>query len=93
MSTAPEAREPGGPPEPLQILDLTGLPAPVADELRKLVATLRDNLAHPPSPSAAIAEEPPEAWGRRLQAWLDTHAARPITIDDSRESLYIGRGE
>ena len=26
--------------------------------------------------------------GSALQAWVDTHPSRPITIDDSRESLY-----
>jgi hypothetical protein len=45
------------------------------------------------SHSIPITEESPEAWVRRLQAWVDTHPARPITIDDSRESLYTGRGE
>ena|SRR5260370_27463984 len=74
-------------------LDLTGLPAPVADELRKLVAALRDNLGSVPSSPSSATSEPPETWARRLQAWVDTHPARPISIDDSRESLYSGRGE
>jgi hypothetical protein len=94
MSIEPETRDLSGETDgPTQSLDLTGLPAPVADELRKLVTTLRDNLGHASSPSAPFVEEPPEAWARRLQAWVDTHPARPITIDDSRESLYTGRGE
>ena len=92
MSIEPGSKESAGPPVSPQTLDLTGLPAPVADGLRKLVATLRDNLVHAPSPTCFVGE-PPDAWAQRLQAWVDTHPARPITIDDSREGLYAGRGE
>ena len=38
-------------------------------------------------------QESPDQWADRLQAWVDTHPSRPITIDDSRESIYAGRGE
>ena len=93
MSIDPESKDSAGPSISTQSLDLTGLPAPVADELRKLVAALRDNLVHVPSAPGSSAGEPPEAWARRLQAWVDTHPARPISIDDSRESLYSDRGE
>jgi hypothetical protein len=92
MNVEPEARELNG-SSPPQSLDLTGLPAPVANELQRLVATLRDNLGHAPGPSAPFEQEPYEAWTRRLQSWVDSHPARPITIDDSRESVYSGRGE
>ncbi len=51
-------------------------PAPgLTDEVRKLVAALRESLATAPSRPAAAAE-PAEQWGRRLQAWVDTHPAR-----------------
>ena len=93
MSIEPESKDTAGPSGSRESLDLTGLPAPVADELKKLVALIRDNLAPAPSLPTPSAGEPPEEWARRLQAWVDTHPARPITIDDSRESLYSGRGE
>jgi hypothetical protein len=93
MSVEPEPSELRGHSAASRVLDLSGLPAPVADELRKLVAALRENMGQPSSLAAQLAEEPPEAWARRLQAWVDTHPARPVTIDDSRESLYAGRGE
>jgi hypothetical protein len=93
MSIEPESRASTGPYVSHESLDLTGLPAAVADELRKLVAALRDNLVHAPSFPSSVASEPPEAWARRLQAWVDTHPVRAISIDDSRESLYSGRGE
>jgi hypothetical protein len=92
MSVEPETRELSG-SSPPQSLDLTGLPAPVANDLQRLVATLRNNLGHASSPSAPFKQEPAEAWARRLQSWVDSHPARPITIDDSRESVYSGRGE
>lgn len=93
MSLEPEAENSGGPPVTSPSLDLTGIPVPVADELRKLVATLRENLGRAPSAQDTSVEETPEDWSRRLQAWVDTHPARPIQIDDDRVSLYAGRGE
>jgi len=42
---------------------------------------------------AASPQESPDQWALRLQAWVDTHPSRPIAIDDSRESIYAGRGE
>ena len=93
MSIEPESKDSAGPSVSPESLDLTGLPAPVAEELRKLVAILRDNLVHVPSLPSSVTAEPPEAWAQRLQAWVDTHPARPISIDDDRESLYDGRGE
>lgn len=93
MSVEPRTKTIGEPFAAQESLDLTGLPAPVADELRRLVATLRDNLARSSSPRTDSATEPPNRWAHRLQAWVDSHPVRAITIDESRESLYAGRGE
>ncbi|ODT98973.1 MAG: hypothetical protein ABS79_05065 [Planctomycetes bacterium SCN 63-9] len=73
-----------------QSLDLTGLPPSVISELKGLVAALRDNLATIPKPPR---DESYGAWERRLDAWIRSHPVRETTIDDSRESLYSGRGE
>jgi hypothetical protein len=35
----------------------------------------------------------PTEWARRLQAWVDSLPIRPTQMDDSRESIYAGRGE
>jgi hypothetical protein len=35
----------------------------------------------------------PEEFARRLQAWIDLHPILDHEIDDSRESIYSGRGE
>ena len=93
MSNELETRARIGSSKLPQSLDLAGLPAPVANELQRLVATLRDNMGHASSPSGLSEAEPYEAWARRLQAWVDSHPARRISIDDSRESVYSGRGE
>jgi hypothetical protein len=93
MSVEPEARELAASSLSPQSLDLTGLPASVANELQRLVATLRDNLGHASTPSTSPAKESPEAWAQRLQTWVDTHTAEATTMDDSRESIYAGRGE
>ncbi len=93
MSVERETRHINGPSVLPRSLDLTGLPGPVANELRKLVATLRDNLGQTSSPSAPFEHEPPEEWARRLQARVDSYPVRHITIQDSRESLATGRGE
>jgi hypothetical protein len=93
MSIEPESKNSAAPSASSESLDLTGLPAPVAHELKKLVVALRENLGPVPSSRSSVAGEPPEAWARRLQAWVDTHPARAISIDDSRESLYSARGE
>ena len=69
MSIEPESQDSAVRSVSGESLDLTGLPAPVADELRKLVATLRDNLGPVPSFPRPAAVEPPEVWARRLQAW------------------------
>jgi Arc/MetJ-type ribon-helix-helix transcriptional regulator len=42
---------------------------------------------------ADAPQESPDQWALRLQAWVDTHPSRSIAIDDSRESIYAGRGE
>jgi hypothetical protein len=75
-----------------EILDLTGLPAPVADELRKLVATLRETLVPASSVPTPGSLESPGDWLGRLQAWVDTHPVRSIVIDDDRDGLYSDRG-
>ena len=73
-----------------QSLDLTGLPPSVVSELKGLVSALRANLGPVPKPPR---DEPYEAWERRLDTWMNSHPVREVTIDDSRESLYSGRGE
>ncbi len=74
-------------------IDVTGLPQTVIEDMRRLVATLRQKFS-PESPAAGPEGElPPDEWIARLQAWSESHPKREIIIDDSRETIYGGRGE
>jgi plasmid stability protein len=54
------------------------------------IEALRDAL----SADAAInPERDHEAWRARLQAIIDRHPAVDHFVDDSRDSIYEGRGE
>jgi hypothetical protein len=44
------------------------------------------------SATNALQADPGE-WARRLQAWVGSLPVRPTGMDDSRESIYAGRGE
>ena len=46
----------------------------------------------PTSTTNALQENPGE-WPKRMQAWVESLPIRPTTMDDSRESIYAGRGE
>jgi hypothetical protein len=75
-----------------QTIDVTGLPEPVVQDLRQLVATLRAKLAEP-GQSVVVGEQSAHEWIKRFQAWVESHPHREIEIDDSRETIYGGRGE
>lgn len=36
---------------------------------------------------------PPDQWSTEWRAWASEHRTRDHAIDDSRESIYTGRGE
>jgi|GEM_PF-700931 len=46
-------------------------------------------------PSPSFADLPAEAWSAKWRAWAnaDRHLPGGIVVDDSRESIYAGRGE
>ena len=44
------------------------------------------------SSTRALQANPGE-WAKRLEAWVESLPGRPTTMDDSRESVYAGRGE
>jgi len=39
------------------------------------------------------AQMTPDEWSRALRTWAASHPVSPVLADDSRESLYAGRGE
>jgi hypothetical protein len=56
----------------------------VVEELRK---------KHVPTSSARTLQSNPEEWVKRLHELVHSQPIRPCTMDDSRESIYAGRGE
>jgi hypothetical protein len=80
--------------EPGSVIDLTGLPPKAVEAVRTLVEALRQQSGtHPPPPSAG------DDWRRLFDAYLRQVAARAgsypegFVVDDSRETIYEGRGE
>jgi hypothetical protein len=76
------------------VVDLTGLPEKAIEEVHTLVETMRRQAATPtPTPPD------PAAWRRLFDAYLREVAARAsrypagFVVDDSRDSIYEGRGE
>ena len=63
----------------------SGIPAREAVvELRKKYGLTSD---------ARTLQSNPEEWVKRLHALVDSQPVRPNAMDDSRESIYAGRGE
>lgn len=62
--------------------------------LQLAVEDVRDaNGANAPAATPVSTAESVEAWSREWRAWVASHAPLPIVADDSRESIYAGRGE
>jgi hypothetical protein len=58
---------------------------------REAVAELRKKYGL--TTDARTVQSNPEEWVKRVQAWVDSHPVEHTTMDDSRESIYAGRGE
>jgi hypothetical protein len=56
-------------------------------EVAELAAKEETAKAPPPPPLSA------EEWIAEWRAWADNQPVRPVIADDSRESIYEGRGE
>ncbi len=74
----------------MPVIDVSGLPEAVVSDLQRLVETIRKGVAHSALPAR---EETAQEWIARLRVWTESHPRRQIEIDDSRESIYEGRGE
>ena len=76
-----------------EIIDVTGLPEPVIQDMRRLVTTLREKFGQESAAARPAGELPPDEWIARFRAWAESHPKREVIIDDSRETIYGGRGE
>jgi hypothetical protein len=59
--------------------------------------TIEEKLALAPANLQTQTSSPPNAkdeWLARFDSWVNSHPIRPnVELDDSRESIYAGRGE
>jgi hypothetical protein len=86
-----------------QTIDVTGLPPELIRVVETLVDAFRKQAEKPAAPQPAVPQStywpgpPPgetaEEWIARWRAWCESHPKRDIEIDDSRETIYEGRGE
>ena len=73
-----------------QSIDVTGLPEPVVASLRELVTKLRDTWPAVSGQTGMTPEEKIQAF----KEWVNRpRPPAPSFVDDSRESIYDGRGE
>jgi hypothetical protein len=77
----------GQQPQQERSLDVTGLPEEAVRALESLVAALRGQ------PNGRAGYRSHEEWSRALHAWVRGHRALEAVADDSRDSIYAGRGE
>jgi hypothetical protein len=75
----------------MPVIDVSGLPEAVVHDLQKLVDTLRSGAEA--SHTVPARKETVEEWIARFQAWVESHPKSDVIADDSRESIYEGRGE
>jgi hypothetical protein len=69
-------------------VDVTGLSEAAVRQVEALVNYLRSQ--EEPHP---LHTSPFEEWANALQEWVDSHPRRDTLADDSRESIYAGRGD
>ena len=72
----------------LNSIDVTGLSADSVRMVESLVSSLRSRDAE-----KSWSQRDFEGWSAALHQWFDSHPKRDIVIDDSRETIYAGRGE
>lgn len=76
------------------MIDLTGLPEKAVEAVRTIVEAMRQQAAAPQPPVSS-----PGDWQRLFDAYMREVAARAgrypegFVVDDSRETIYEGRGE
>jgi hypothetical protein len=76
-----------------QTVDVSGPPEGVVRDIQKLVADIRLSLSNGQTSAPSGDGSTTAEWVARFRAWAESHAKRDIAIDDSRESIYAGRGD
>ena len=73
-----------------QAVDVTGLPKVAIEAVQSLVALLRDSHTSLSMPRPFSSKE---EWANAVREWAANHPVRKQLADDSRETIYAGRGE
>jgi len=63
------------------------------NELLQQMLDERETSQLPEGASTAVSAIAPEEWSRALRAWAASHPVSQGLVDDSRESIYAGRGK
>ncbi len=74
-----------------QVIDVSGLPESVVNEIELHVAQVREQLLQ--AQTSTPSKLSPEEWVKRFTAWTKSQRSTNPHFDDSRESIYEGRGE
>jgi hypothetical protein len=74
--------------EPTRSVDVTGLSEEAIRAVESLVVSLREQ--HGPPRSRYRSHED---WSKAFHDWVNSHRKLDRIADDSRESIYAGRGE
>jgi len=69
-------------------IDVTGLPEEAIRAVQSVVSLLRGHLG-----TGGPAFSSREEWARAIKEWAESHPRIDKPADDSRESIYAGRGE
>ena len=71
-----------------EAIDVTGLSRDSIRIVEELVRSLRSQESE-----QSWCLRDPEGWRKAFREWAESHPKRDIVIDDSRETIYAGRGE
>jgi len=71
-----------------RLVDVTGLSAEVIRAVESFVAALRSQTG-----SRGVGFTSAEEWSKAFREWARSHAKVDTLLDDTRESIYAGRGE
>jgi hypothetical protein len=72
---------------PPRTIDVSGLPEEAICAVESIISLLRPKSQAPP-PFQSMEE-----WSQSLRAWAASHPRLDQAADDSRDSIYEGRGE
>jgi hypothetical protein len=74
---------------PKREIDVTGLPEEAIRAVQSVVSLLRGQ----PGTEGPLTFSSRQEWAKAIREWAESHPRIDKPADDSRESIYAGRGE